>query len=288
MGNIATTVEEQLEILRVRGMIFDEEEAKVKELLLDIGYYRLGFYWKPFEVDLMHNFKSGIKFSDVIKLHYLDVDLRNLLSRFINRIEINFRSNIIYTCSNAYKSNPIWYTDALLMKSNFTDNIDKFYNDKFKKNNKAIKRHHGKYTDTYAPAWKAIEFFTFGIVFNIYRNIKNRDIKLKICRDFGMESIRKFENLMNSVVLIRNSCAHGDRLFDFNTPQGLSKIPVISFNHNNRNSLDSCIKVISFFLGHISENRKNELDMEIKDLFDSHKSNPVIKEIIINSINFCY
>lgn len=45
----ATTIEEQIELLRSRGMTFVNEE-KVKENLLDIGYYRLGFYWFPFEV----------------------------------------------------------------------------------------------------------------------------------------------------------------------------------------------------------------------------------------------
>lgn len=37
----ATTIEEQIKLLRSRGMTFGNEE-KVKENLLDIGYYRLG------------------------------------------------------------------------------------------------------------------------------------------------------------------------------------------------------------------------------------------------------
>ena len=50
-------------------MILDYEESKIKEFLLDIGYYRLGFYWNPFEIDKLHNFKKDTKFSDVIKLY---------------------------------------------------------------------------------------------------------------------------------------------------------------------------------------------------------------------------
>ena len=37
MGNIATTVEQQIALLESRGMIFDCEIEKVKETLLDIG-----------------------------------------------------------------------------------------------------------------------------------------------------------------------------------------------------------------------------------------------------------
>ena len=48
MGNKATTIEEQIALLKERGMVIDLDNKKVKEILLDIGYYRLGFYWFPF------------------------------------------------------------------------------------------------------------------------------------------------------------------------------------------------------------------------------------------------
>lgn len=44
MGNIAKTVDEQISLLQSRGMIIDNID-KAKEVLLDVGYYRLGFYW---------------------------------------------------------------------------------------------------------------------------------------------------------------------------------------------------------------------------------------------------
>ena len=44
----ATTIDEQLNILRNRGMVIDDEN-KAKEILSDIGYFRLGFYFFPFE-----------------------------------------------------------------------------------------------------------------------------------------------------------------------------------------------------------------------------------------------
>ena len=44
----ATTIEEQIALLKNRGMFIGDEE-KAKEILMDIGYYRLGFYWFPFD-----------------------------------------------------------------------------------------------------------------------------------------------------------------------------------------------------------------------------------------------
>ena len=38
----------QIEKLRKRGMLL-ENEALAKDFLLNVGYYRLGFYWFHFE-----------------------------------------------------------------------------------------------------------------------------------------------------------------------------------------------------------------------------------------------
>mgnify|MGYP000530698426 FL=1 len=287
MGQQATNTIEQIKLLKTRGMILDFDEKKIKEFLLDIGYYRLGFYWNPFEIDNSHNFKKGTKFSDIIKLYYLDVDLRNILAKYINRIEINFRTKLVYYVSNKYKESPTWFADQAIVNNNIIDNLPKFYNGKFIKLNKPIKKHHDKYiNDKYAPAWKTLEFFTFGTILNIYRNLKDDSIKTRISESFGIKNIKKFINLIETIILIRNSCAHGDVLFDFNTPKGISVIPQIDLN-NDRNSMYSCIKVIYYFLGTISDNRKVEMHHRITEIFESFDENENIKGIIKNSIKYC-
>ncbi len=130
MGHIATSITEQIQILTDRGMIFDCEETKVKEILLDIGYYRLGFYWRPFEIDKEHNFREGTTFSDVITLYYLDVDLRNILNKYLTRLEINFRTKLVYYVSNKYKESPTWFADDAVVQRNFIDNLSRIYDAK--------------------------------------------------------------------------------------------------------------------------------------------------------------
>jgi len=172
MGKTATSFTNQIQILRDRGMDLDLPEEKIKEILLDIGYYRLGFYWNPFEKNKSHEFNEGTKFSDVVKLYYLDVDLRNILSRYINRIEINFRTKVVYYVSNKYKTSSTWFIDPIVMNSKFIGTINDYYNDKFKNNNRTIQLHHRKYLkDIYAPAWKTLEFFTFGSITKIFKSL---------------------------------------------------------------------------------------------------------------------
>ena len=289
MGNIATTFNEQIALLEKRGMHIDWEPNKVKEVLLDIGYYRLGFYWHPFLIDENHNLLKGIKFSDIVNLYYLDVDLRNILTKYLNRIEINFRTKLVYYVSNKYRISPTWFIDPKIVNQIFINDINKYYNDDFKKSNKPIKKHHQKYlNDKYAPAWKTLEFFTFGVILKIFKNLHDNDIKERITNIYGVKNLAKFISLMETLVLLRNTCAHGGVLFDFKVPKGISKIPEIEFNNNDRMSLDSSIKVVLFFLNQISNDRKRDLDKSITELFEKYRDNAFVKEIIQNEIKFEY
>ena len=289
MGNIATTFNQQIAILESRGMVFDCEPNKVKEILLDIGYYRLGFYWHPFVIDNKHNLAKDTKFSDVVCLYYLDVDLRNILTKYLNRIEINFRTKIVYYVSNKFKLSPTWFIDPKIVSQDFINDIDKYYSSDFKKSNKPIKKHHQKYlNDKYAPAWKTLEFFSFGIILKIFKNLKNGEIKERISKNFGVLNVNKFTNFIDTLVLLRNNCAHSDVLFDFQTPLGISSIPEINYNNRDRHSLDSTIRVLIFILGKISVNRRNELIEEIESKFGEHKKNSIIKKIIETKINYSF
>lgn len=287
MGRIATTVDEQIKLLTDRGLVLDCGEQKAKEHLLDIGYYRLGFYWNPFEIDNKHSFKKDTNFSTVINLYYLDVDLRYLLMRALNRIEINIRTQIIYQVSNHYKNSPTWFSDPKVMKSKFIHDFPRFYDYKFIENNKPIKEHHNKYiNDIYAPAWKTLEFLTFGSIYSIFYNLKDDALKKKIIQYYGIKKVDVFINYFRTIIFIRNICAHSGLLYDANTPLAVKPTPLIKINNNNRHSLNTAIQVIIHFLGKISTNRKGDLEKDIEKLYLQHKDNQEIKDIIENKIGF--
>ena len=93
----AITIEEQIAKMQERKIQIADID-KAKEILLDIGYYRLGHYFSPFEKGYpklkirTHNYIDGVKFSDAVRLYYFDFDLRIILLRYTSRIEIAFRT----------------------------------------------------------------------------------------------------------------------------------------------------------------------------------------------------
>lgn len=71
MTKPATTIDEQLGLLKTRGLAIQDED-KAREILLDIGYYRLGFYLFPFEKSYpqlrnrTHEYIDGATFEDAV------------------------------------------------------------------------------------------------------------------------------------------------------------------------------------------------------------------------------
>jgi abortive infection bacteriophage resistance protein len=310
MGDIATSVEFQILELKDRGMIMDLEDFKVREILLDIGHYRLGFYCNPFEVDSQHKLKKGTKFSEVLALYYMDVDLRHLLIKYLNRVETNFKTNLIYYISNKYKDDNKWFVNPTVVTVDFIEGRFKMlpggieanyrvggfkksiYTASFKKNNLPIRNHHNKHKRcNYAPAWKTIEFLTFGQTTTIYKSLVNHNEKEYLSKIYEIESVSKFENFLNMLVDLRNACSHGNVLFDYQTKHAISSLPFLEIEKDKNHSLGSCFKILTFFINSISSNRKDDFLLELRDLFMSIKQQypqnlKTIDETIINKIKY--
>ena len=280
MAQKARSIEEQIKLLKKRGMIFDDED-KAEQILEDIGYYRLGFYWYHFQKDFKkHLFLDNTHFSTVINLYYLDVDLRFLLIKVLSRIEINLRTRIIYIVSNHYKDNPFWFADKKIMKNQFVDTLDNFYTD-IKKKNKVIAEHHRKYpNDKYAPAWKTLEFMTLGSLYTLFTSLKEEEIKTAIASKYRVRNIKVFDNYFKVIRNIRNICSHTRVLYDLSYYETVVKKGVVKISDEEKNSLSAIIKVISYFLQQISANRANDFQNNLKELFLRHSDNERIMKII--------
>lgn len=289
----ATTIEEQIAIIKKRKIDLDWGEEKAKEVLSDIGYFRFGFYCFPFEVDYPnkenrnHEYKEGTKFSEIVKLYYLNVDLKNILLKYITRIEINVRTTIIYTASNEFIDSPTWFVDPKVMNSEYVNSFDNDIYRGLRNNYQVIKDHHKKYiNDRYAPAWKTIEFLSFGALQRLYSKIKVHSLKSKIAKTYGITGSSTFESYIKTIVIIRNLCAHSNVLFDKDLPLSISRGPALFIDSINKHKLYSAIKIIEYFLSKISESRREEMMREVHDLFEEHKDYHVIKEIIENNIGY--
>ena len=70
------TIEQQIEILKQRGLIIDDE-ADTEDVLKRISYFRLACHWRPMEKDkVLHIFKLDSHFRNVITLYQFDSELK--------------------------------------------------------------------------------------------------------------------------------------------------------------------------------------------------------------------
>lgn len=289
-GKFATTIDRQIELLKERGMTFDKE-WKAKENLLDIGYYRLGFYWFPFEetfprVDKRdHVFKDGTLFENVIQLYYFDFDLRNIFQRYISRIEINFRTKLIYEVSNFWHDNPFWYVDGNCVKKDFLESDDYQHALDVLDREMVIVRDQKRYKRDYAPAWKAIEFMSLGIVIQLFDNLKDKDgiIRSRISKHFSIGSPNQFSDYMDAIRRLRNSCAHGKVIFDYKVPGALPNAAPVRLNPSQTTNLSGTYEVFKYLLAKVSSNRVVEMRDDMKRAFDKVENASVMNIITQNT-----
>ncbi len=282
----ASTIEEQIKTLRKRGMhIASEEEAKA--VLLDIGYFRLGFYCFPFEIsypnkrERNHQYRKGSSFQDVVDLYHFDNELRHILLITLHHIEVNFRTKMVYVISNRYIDFPTWFVNSNIIKSDFSQNFEEQIYKALRNNEDVIKQHHRNpkhLNDRYAPAWKTLEFMTFGAVRKLFSAIKDPAVKSEIAQYYNINNIKVFENYMNTIVTIRNLCSHGKVLYDISLWNSIIKGPAGKLSKSDRHSLFGALQVILFMVGQFSEQHKLGLVEKLLTLFQLYQSNPIVKE----------
>ncbi len=286
MGNKAITLDKQIKLLRDRGMDITDEE-KAKEVLLDIGYYRMGFYWFPFEISYPekknrnHQFKKDTNFDDAVKLYYFDFNLRNILLKYLSRIEINFRTRLTYEVSNEYPHSPTWFVDpSVVNRAQITSFDENVYTPKFQRNTAIAHHHRSHINDKYAPAWKTIEFLTLGNIISLYCSLNSHSLKEKIAGYFHIKSVSVFENYIKQILNIRNACAHGNVLYDFAPINSICKGPAMLKGVGNNQNLNGAIKIVLYMIKQVSENRYNDLKNELLTLIQENNKDKIVLQIL--------
>lgn len=261
----ATDYNTQINILRGRGITIKDEDKAI-ECLSDIGYYRLGFYSYPFEMTYpklnnsrLHDVKPGTSLEDIVAFYYYDFDLRNILNRYLSRIEVDIRTTIIKELSNKYKNNPFWYVDPKIVGNHFITKFTSEYYPKIREND-PIKRHHKKYSDQYAPAWKTMEYMTLGNLEHLYSSLLSTNDRSMISQKFNEPSFKTFRNYLSVIRHVRNACAHGSVITLMTLPDNVeSGAACPSIRENDQNTFCGALKVISFLMKNVSVKRANEM-----------------------------
>lgn len=281
----ATTIDEQIVKLRSRGMLI-ADEARARDLLLHIGYYRLGFYWFPMEMSYpkrdnrTHRFKEGSSFDKSVRLYEFDKDLRHLLAVYLEDIEVDLRSKVIYMVSNEYKDNPLWFADDEVVMSPMIVTLERKYREEIANNN-VIMRHEKKHPeDRFAPAWKTLEYLSFGDLIRLVDNLKSEDMRKRIYGSYGWTDDVSFPNYIDMIRQMRNNCAHGHPLFDLKLYKSLRAgkfRKVLTGDHGELfSNLKGVLLVIQYFLFYLPGNKGVQFMKDVKHLMNVHRKEDIM------------
>lgn len=228
-----------------------------------------------------HKYIDGTNFSDVVSLYYFDSDLRNSLIYYLTRIEICFRTYLTYKISNFYKNNPLWFVNNRYVNSQYLSSFSSIYRDV--KKNIAIQRHHQKYpNDKYAPAWKTLEFMTFGNILTLYNSLFDKSLKVDIANHFGCKNVKVFSNYMDTLRILRNACAHGACIYNIKLAKSIKSGPAGVFSGNDRHNIKGVLDVVTYIIGTISVNRQKDMRDKVYYIIMT-ESSAMLDEIIKKS-----
>jgi abortive infection bacteriophage resistance protein len=220
-SKLPTTIKEQIDQLKVRGLIISDENL-AEHYLSNISYYRLAGYWWPMQSDKVnHTFKPKSQFEDVIALYNFDRELRLLFFDVIERIEIGLRTKMIYHLS--HEIDPWWFqkSEIFINSRELIKTLATLEEELERSKDIFIKDHLKRYKTDYRfpPAWKTLEITSFGGLSKLYGNLKPT-VKSKdtIAAEFKTVNHTYLPSWLQSIAQIRNICAHHGRLWNKNLP----------------------------------------------------------------------
>ena len=217
----ATTLEEQLNILKGRSLIVDNDN-EVLEFLRYNNYYRFTGYAKCFCTS-PDCFGYKVSFKEIYDAYVFDSKVRLLLNKYIEKIEIYYKTLIAYYLSNKYS--PLFYKDYSnynCSETIFTDFLDKINNDI--QNMSSSEKFIDHFTDG-LPAWALVELLSFGSMSKLYAFLKD-DCFSELCHSLKRIDISRLRKSLHSLTVIRNICSHRGRLFN----KGLTNAPKLTKN----------------------------------------------------------
>lgn len=217
-------LDEQIEILKYRGLIIDNEEY-TKEVLLRENYFFLNGYRHLFTDPNNNKYIEGTTFEELYSLFLFDRKLRTILFKNLLIIENNLKSITSYQLSKKYGYKEKDY----LKEKNFTSQPEKRkqVKDLLNKMKRQIRVNGRNHTATlhyvsnygYIPLWILVKVLSFGIVSEMYSILKEDDQE-QIASVYHIEP----DDLITYLPILanyRNLCAHEDILFENRTQKGI-------------------------------------------------------------------
>ena len=254
--------EEQIEILRSRGLLIENELETIK-ILRNENYYNIinGYKDLFLESGEVEKYKENSKFNELYALYKFDREIRNIFLKKILIFENNIKSVIAYNFSKNYG-----HVDNIKL-SNFDDErknikqisklIADIHGDIARQLGRDKSLTHYLETHGYIPLWVLVKIFTLGRVSKFYTLLKEKDrreISIEITK--GFEVLEKdLKGYLKLISIFRNLCAHEERMYNFksknnaNSPINIPKTVIhnrlnILGNRNGLFDLLICLKLL--------------------------------------------
>lgn len=203
------TFEEQVQILKQRGLIVEDEDFAIR-ILRRINYYRLSAYGLSLKND--DQYHRDVTFSHVYNLYEFDHRFRYLIMGMIEQVEVAFRTHISYHIAHTYGS--LGYLDP----AHF-ENVD--YHSSFvaelvkeaKRTQEIFIKHHFEKYNGHIPIWVVVEILSFGTLSKLFSNMKTDD-RNHIAKTYYRVPAIYLESWLKCLSYVRNICAHYGRLYN--------------------------------------------------------------------------
>lgn len=258
-----------------------EDEHKVENYLMNIGYHRLSAYIYPFYKIPKYELalKEETTFEQVLTLYRFDKKLRILLFNEIEKIEVAIRS-VLANIGCQELGDRYWIT-----KPEHFANADKFkqtlaviekelasskedYIEDFRRN----------YVENYPPAWMITEVLSFGNLNYIYSNIANNRLMKRIADYFGLKP-QVFTSWLTVLANLRNMCCHHARVWNRDFMLNPAEPRKVSNAWIDTSKIDKKrifyrLCIIRYLLTSVSPN--NSFNEKISDLLESFPSVDIV------------
>jgi len=222
---IFKTLDEQLEILKSKGLTIDDEYYARSVLLRENYFFLSGYRHLLLKSKNDKRFIEGANFNELYALFNFDRQIRNIIFKYLLVIENNIKSIFSYELSKKYGFREKDY----LKPSNFTNNPEKFrqVNDLIKKMKRQIRINGKQHSATnhyqvhygYVPLWVVVKVLSFGIVCELYSIMKKED-QIDISEIYKIEP-KSLSLYLPILASYRNLCAHEDILYDYRTHRAI-------------------------------------------------------------------
>lgn len=215
------TLDEQLEILKDKHLVIDDDNYAKEVLLRENYFFLMGYRHLFLNPDNRKFFRDGTNFRELYALFYFDRQLRNIIFKNILIIENNCKSIFSYELSkmHGYKE------EDYLKPSNYntSPSKEKQVNDLLRKMRRQIRVNGGQHEATkhyitnygYIPLWVVVKVLSFGITSELYTIMKREDQE-NIASHFNV-SVEFLLSFLPVLSNYRNLCAHEDILFEHHT-----------------------------------------------------------------------